>query len=767
MDVRKVLSLRGPNIWAVFPVLEAWVDLGPLADLAPVQLPGFDQWLREWFPAPIASPGSWDSSPAGLRRGASLAHVLERLTVRLQCLAGTEVSFGLTRETAQPGVYQVACAYEDEELGRSALALARELCLAAVQGQRRDASAEVAKLRDLVQRLRKTALEEAVTRAAHRRDVPVRVLPGGIVLLGQGARQRRILGTRTDRTSAVGEAIASDRGLTRNMLTAVGVPVADADADRHWRLVVVGAEVVAAQGPDPDDDLAALVHPDVAERAVEAAGVVGLDVAGVVLAAQDVGQPLQAEDGVVTVEANPVVEEGDAEFVGEALVAGLFPVGEDGRIPVVAVTGVNGKTTTTRLIAHILTQSLGCVGMTCTEGIYVGAERIELGDCSGPRSAETVLQHPDVEAAVLETARGGILRSGLGYDQCDVAVVTNVGEGDHLGCGGVETLEELARVKRVIIEAVRPGGTAVLNAEDPLVVAMRDHTPGTVTFFARSPSYPVIVAHRAAGGRAVFVRKGRIVLARGAREKVLASLGEVPLTGNGRIGFQIENVLAAVAATWALHVPLRAMRSALRSFDSDVEHTPARFNLLEVNGAVAVLDYGHNTSALAALLETLDQFPPTHRTVVFSAAGDRRDSDLIRQGELLGDAFDRVILYEDGNCTRGRVPGEIIGLFHRGLAGRLRVSHVQEVRGAVRAVELALTTARPGELLLVQVDVVEDTLELVRGYLAGAEVRQITLEEALACLAVLPVEPVAATGGSPRALKRQPLRPAQRTTSTP
>jgi cyanophycin synthetase len=452
--------------------------------------------------------------------------------------------------------------------------------------------------------------------------------------------------------------------------------------------------------------------------------VVGLDIASVVVAA----------DGVVAVEANPNAEECHAEAVGEALVADLFPAGENGRVPIVAVTGVNGKTTTTRLIAHILTQSGKCVGATCTEGIYVGGTLLESGDCSGPRSAQLVLQHPEVDAAVLETARGGILRAGLGFDCCDVGVVTNIGAGDHLGVGGIETLEQLARVKRVVVEAVRPGGTAVLNANDPHVVAMAQHCGGAITYFALDAHHPLIVAHRATGGRAAFVREGCIVLARGAREKELASLRRVPTTGGGRIEFQVENVLAAVAAAWSLHVPARTIRSALRTFGPGIQHAPARFNLVEVNGAIAVLDYGHNVSSLAAILRTLGQFPRTPRTAVYTAAGDRLDADLIQQGELLGDAFDRVILYEDGNCTRGREPGAIIQLFRQGLAGRSRVEDIQEVSGALAAVEAALAAAWPGELLLIQVDLVDDTLEMMRARVAAGGAREVDFERALACL---------------------------------
>ena len=416
----------------------------------------------------------------------------------------------------------------------------------------------------------------------------------------------------------------------------------------------------------------------------------------------------------------------------DALLDRCFPFGQTGRIPIAAITGVNGKTTTTRLIAHILARTQRCVGMTCTDGIHIDGQRVEAGDCSGPLSARVILSDPRVEAAVLETARGGILRAGLGFDRCDVAVVTNIAEGDHLGIGDIETVEQLARVKRTIVDVVSPQGHAILKADDPLVAEMASYCPGSVVFFARDGQHPVLADHRRRGGRAAFVRDRRIILAEGAQEIPLVSLENVPLTHGGHVGFQVENALAAAAAAWVLGVPCEVILSGLESFVADLDRAPARFNLLEYNDALVVMDYGHNTSALASLIETFDALPHKFRSAVYSAAGDRRDADLIRQGELLGDAFDRVIIYEEEHCIRGRAPGEINALFRKGLAGRRRVRHIEEVQGAIASLEHALATAHPGELLLVQVDLVDETIELMRRHLqSGASCRQIDLREAL------------------------------------
>jgi cyanophycin synthetase len=425
--------------------------------------------------------------------------------------------------------------------------------------------------------------------------------------------------------------------------------------------------------------------------------------------------------------------------VGEAIVSTLFAEGDNGRIPIVSVTGVNGKTTTTRFIAHLVGQTGARVGMSTTDGIYVDGRRIDKGDCSGPASAASILMNPAVDAAVLETARGGILRAGLGFDRCNIGVITNIGEGDHLGLSDVHTLEKLAQVKRCVIEAVGPDGYGVLNADDPIVAEMAEKCPGKIIYFSRRPENDEIAAHRAQRGRAVLVRDGAIVLAEGNEETVLISLEHVPLTHSGRVGFQVENTLASVAAAWGLGVSLDRIRAGVESFGAGVRSIPGRFNLLEINGTTVVVDYGHNVSSLVALVETLNQFPHRRRTVVYSAAGDRRDEDMLRQGEILGNNFDRVILYED-HYLRGREEGEIMALFRQGAEHGKRVAEILEVRGAVKSVESALGLVQQDELLVVQADVVDETVEFVwRQISGGTPGREISLEEALA---VRPVQSI-------------------------
>jgi cyanophycin synthetase len=470
------------------------------------------------------------------------------------------------------------------------------------------------------------------------------------------------------------------------------------------------------------------VHPDMAERAVEAARVVGLDICGVDVICQSVDRSLEAQGGgVVEVNAAPGFRMhldpsfGKGRPVGEAVVDALFLPGDQGRIPVVAVSGTNGKTTTVRLISHILKTAGRCVGMTCSDGIYVADKRIDDGDCSGPRSARSVLLNPRAEAAVLETARGGILREGLAFDRCDVAVVTNVGTGDHLGLSFITTVEDLAVIKRVIVESVASHGTAVLNAEDPLVAPMADACPGSVTFFGCDPNHPILAAHRAAGCLVISIDGSEILAVKGDDEFRVA-LDSIPITRQGAIRFQVENAMAAIGAALGLGLDHDVIRSGLSTFVSDIRTAPGRFNVLDYQGATVIADYGHNPDAIRALVEAIDRMPSRRRVVMISAAGDRRDVDIRRQTEILGDAFDEVILYQDA-CQRGRQDGEVLGLLREGLMRAGRVSQVSEIRGEFLAIEAALSRLRPGDLGLILIDRIDESLAYLEKRIATPVVR--------------------------------------------
>lgn len=461
------------------------------------------------------------------------------------------------------------------------------------------------------------------------------------------------------------------------------------------------------------------VHPELAARVEAAAEMIGLDICGVDIVCNNVSKPLEGHGAVIEVNAAPGLRMhlqpsfGKGRAVGEAIIASMFKNGDQARIPVVAVTGTNGKTTTVRLIANILEYQGMRVGMTSTDGVYIEGQRVDTGDCSGPKSAKKVLLHPDVDAAVFETARGGLLREGLGFDRCDVAVVTNIGMGDHLGLSYINTVEDLAAVKRIVVQNVTPGkGIAVLNAADPFVASMAAHCPGMVTFFARDPDNAVIARHRAQGKRVIYLDGGAIVASEAGTEYRIPLAG-VPLTQNGAIAFQVENAMAATGAGWALGLDWEVIRAGLANFVNDTITAPGRFNLFSHRGATLIADYGHNADAIRALVHAIEKMPAKRRSVVISGAGDRRDEDIRQQTKILGDAFDEVVLYQD-QCQRGRADGEVLSLLRQGLENAKRARDVKEIRGEFGAIDAAFANLKAGELCLILIDQVDDAL----GYIA-------------------------------------------------
>lgn len=466
-------------------------------------------------------------------------------------------------------------------------------------------------------------------------------------------------------------------------------------------------------------DVTDMVHPDNAAIAVLAAQTIGLDIAGVDVVCRSIKRPLEEQGGgVVEVNAAPGLRmhvypsEGKSRPVGRAIVDMLFPGKTTARVPLIAITGTNGKTTVTRMIAHIYSTMKMYVGMTTTDGIYFGGVRRVKGDCAGPRSAEAVLQHPMVEAAILETARGGILRSGLAFDKCAVGMVLNVAS-DHLGLEGIETPERLARVKRVVLESVASDGYGVLNADDPLTVAMAEYCPGGIIFFSMDRSTRPLALHLAGGGKAAFFRNGDLVLAQGSEETVLVRAADIPATYNGLIPFQIQNSLAAAAACWGAGVPTEAITLGLRTFQTDDKSAPGRFNMFPLGQANVIVDYGHNPHAMKAIQAALQQMKPRRKIGVIAAPGDRRDADIQELAVVAANTFDWIIVREDYNL-RGRERGEVANLIAETIRRAKPSLPISVIEDEYESVAQALQMARAGDTVVLFIDSVDEVIEQVK-----------------------------------------------------
>ncbi len=448
------------------------------------------------------------------------------------------------------------------------------------------------------------------------------------------------------------------------------------------------------------------VHPEVRAVCERAARAVGLDVCGIDLVAEDITRPLRAgRGGVVEVNASPGLRmhlypsEGRGRAVGEAIVDLLYPPGTPSRIPITAITGTNGKTTVTRLIGHVLRATGRTVGMTTTSGVWVGETCIARGDMTGAASARAVLSDPAVEAAVLETARGGIVRRGLGYDWADVAVVTNV-RADHLGQDGIETIDDIVHIKALVAERVRDGGTLVVNADDAgalQVLARPAVRRGNkrLVYFSLDPHNPVIRRHLAGGGTAFFARDGWIVEAEGAAEAAVMHAAALPITFGGHADFQVANLLAAVAACRAQGVPAHAIAQALCGFKGTADNS-GRVNLYRLGAGYVLLDYGHNPDAFEAMGRFLRRWQPERPLIgVVNVPGDRSDALIRESGRAVARAFDRLVLSEDKDL-RGRAPDEVLALLQESVAAEGASVPVEVIPDEVEALRAVLDRIRRG-----------------------------------------------------------------------
>jgi cyanophycin synthetase len=452
------------------------------------------------------------------------------------------------------------------------------------------------------------------------------------------------------------------------------------------------------------------------------AEIIHLDIAGIDILAPTLSKPLTKTGGaVIEVNAAPGLRmhlapaRGKARNVAAPIIDMLFPEEVPHDIPIISVTGTNGKTTTVRMIANMMTQVGYNVGMTTTDGIYSRGRLVASGDMSGPYSAKVVLRDPMVDCAVLETARGGILREGLGYNMADVGVVLNV-QPDHLGLKGIHTIEDLAKVKSVVAEMVRRGGVTVLNADDDQCRGMAQYCREKIVYFSLRPSSPTVRSHVENDRSAVVYDRGYITIVRGDRITPVARAADLPITLEGRATFNVQNALAAAAVGHALGLTIDQIRLGLTSFFPSPSQTPGRMNFFSVKGFEVMLDYAHNPPAYRNIVDLVKNLGHERRIFVFDVVGDRRDEDIAEVCRLIATVCQQAIVYEDKQL-RGRAPGELMDLVEKALVNAgLSARSVEKIADETEAIAEALATAQKGDLVCIMSGRVEDVIEQLESF---------------------------------------------------
>lgn len=469
------------------------------------------------------------------------------------------------------------------------------------------------------------------------------------------------------------------------------------------------------------EDVTDAVHPANIVMCERIARVIGLDICGVDIMAANLSEPLNETGGaVLEVNAAPGFRmhlepaEGLARNVAEPVIDMLYPPGSNARIPIIAISGTNGKTTTTRLIAHIVKGAGHNVGYTTTDGVYIQNHLMVAGDCTGPVSAEFVLKDPTVDFAVLETARGGILRAGLGYHNCDVAVVTNIAE-DHLGLHGIDTIEKLAKVKAVVPGTVFPTGYAVLNADDDLVYKMRKDLQCKIALYSIDENNPRVKEHCAKGGYAAVYEHGFITVMKGTWKIRIERVSNVPITFNGKAEFNVYNALGATLALYVYGFKTEDIQLGLQTFVTSPSQTPGRMNIFPFRNFTIMLDYAHNTHGIISLGKYIQSVDSSHKVGIIAAVGDRRDSDIVSLGQESAKIFDEIIIRQDKNM-RGRSPDELIALLTKGIKEAKPDMKITVIHKESEAIDHAINTAQTGSFITVISDVIPDALEQVKRY---------------------------------------------------
>lgn len=865
MKILKIQALRGPNIWSVKrkKLIQMRLDLEEMEQRPTNTIEGFRERIEKMFPTMYehrCSEGVPGGFFARVERGTWMGHVIEHIALEIQTLAGMDTGFGRTRETKDPGVYNVVFSYVEESVGEYAAEAAVRIAEALISGEEYDVEKDIQKMKEIRERVRLGPSTGSIVEEAVSRDIPwIRLGTNSLVQLGYGVNQMRFQATITCQTSHIAVDIACDKEATKRMLDNASIPVAKGDicvdeedlentirkigypivikpldgnhgkgasinvkdwesakaglahAQKYsrrvivekfitgydFRVLVINNKVVAAakripahvvgngintiqelidiENRDPrrgyghenvlteiivdrdtlnllekeglttdsipekgrivylkstanlstggtSVDVTDLMHPENIFLAERISRIIGLDICGIDIMAENLTQPLKENGGVILeVNAAPgfrmhlAPSEGLPRNVAAPVIDMLYPPGKPSRIPIIAVTGTNGKTTTTRLIAHMVKNKGYRVGFTTSDGIYIQNHMMEKGDTTGPLSAEYILKDPTVEFAVLETARGGILRAGLGFSRCDIGIITNIQE-DHLGLNDIHSLADLARVKKVVVNSVKKDGWAVLNADDEECRKIGESLDCNVAWFSLDEE-SLFVKNLAKENKicAVF-ENGYITIKKGDWKIRIEKVGQVPLTLGGKAKFMISNVLAASLAGYLFGFKTEDISHSLQTFIPSVAQTPGRMNIFEFRNFKVMIDFAHNPSGYLAIEDFLQTIDSPNKIGIISGVGDRRDEDIRECGMIAGRMFDHIIIRQE-KYLRGRTEQEIIDLILEGISKSGKKVTYEIIPKEIEALKHAINIAKEGTFITALSDVVTNAIEIVQSYL--------------------------------------------------
>lgn len=469
-------------------------------------------------------------------------------------------------------------------------------------------------------------------------------------------------------------------------------------------------------------DVTEMVHPENIFLAERISRIIGLDICGIDIMAENLTQPLQENGGVILeVNAAPgfrmhlAPSDGLPRNVASPVIDMLYPPGKPSRIPIIAVTGTNGKTTTTRLIAHMVKNKGHKVGFTTSDGIYIQNHLLEKGDTTGPYSAEYILKDPTVEYAVLETARGGILRAGLGFSRCDIGIITNIQE-DHLGLSDIHTLEDLARVKSVVVRAVKPEGWAILNADNEHCLSIAKELDCHIAYFSMDENQPHVKRLSKNGEIVCVYENGFVTIKKGDWKIRIERVTQIPLTIGGKAKFMIANTLAATLAGYLAGFSSEDLSLALQTFIPGAAQTPGRMNIFNFRNFKVMIDFAHNPEGYLGIEDFLSNIESPHKVGIIAGVGDRRDEDIKECGRIAGRMFDHIIIRQEKHL-RGRTEEELIDLILEGIQESNRDITYEIIPKEIEAIKHAINIAKDGTFITALSDVVTNAIEIVQSYL--------------------------------------------------